>query len=106
MKQLKLFKIDEQTTGSLKSIAAEIRSLRRGAADDLIRIGRLLIAARAKVKHGQWGRWLRDEFAWSQDTAERFVAVTKMVDEGKIKIRAVRDSRCDIPLRIGAAFDL
>jgi hypothetical protein len=95
MKQLKqlglLNKNTKQPTVALKTIASEIKTLRKRVAADLIRIGRLLIVPRATVAHGEWGPWLRDEFDWSQDTAERYIGVVKMLDEGKLEIRSVRN---------------
>src|SRR5215831_4143288 len=80
MKQLGLHsKNGKQPALPLKTIASEIKTLRKRVADDLIRIGRLLIIAKATVAHGEWGPWLREEFDWSQDTAGRYIGVVKMV---------------------------
>jgi hypothetical protein len=59
----------------LVDIAQKIRGLRQRACEDVIEIGRLLLKAKKQIGHGQWGRWLTNEFAWSQDTAERFINV-------------------------------
>jgi len=74
-----------KASGSLDEIAAHIRELRQRTADDLVAIGRLLLRAKSDLEHGEWGDWLDREFAWSQDTASRLIAVAKMVDEGKFR---------------------
>jgi hypothetical protein len=63
------------------AIAKQIRALRQRSCEDLIKIGHLLIEAKSQLAHGEWGDWLRDEFAWSQDTAERFINVANVFEK-------------------------
>jgi hypothetical protein len=41
----------------------------------IIEIGVELIAASEEVPHGEWERWLKEEFDWSDRTARRYVSV-------------------------------
>lgn len=66
---------------SLAEAASRIRKLRERSCRDVIEIGRLLVEARAALEHGNWGSWLREEFCWSQDTAERFIRVFQVFGE-------------------------
>jgi hypothetical protein len=55
--------------------ADAIRALARRTARDIIEIGRHLAEAKKVAGHGNFLPWLEREFAWSEDTAERFIAV-------------------------------
>jgi Protein of unknown function (DUF3102) len=55
--------------------AEEIRGLLKRAARDIVTIGQKLIAVKARLKHGEWGEWLRDQFDWDERTARRFMSV-------------------------------
>jgi hypothetical protein len=63
--------------------AAEIRRLRKRAAEDIIEIGRLLTICKGIVGHGNWLDWLEREFSWTDKTAERFMAVAAAAEAGK-----------------------
>lgn len=43
----------------------------------IIEIGRELIAAKVKVGHGNWLRWLKEEFGWSHDVAAKYMRVAE-----------------------------
>jgi hypothetical protein len=59
-----------------------IRVLGKRVVGDIIEIGRRLIEAKRIVGHGNWLTWLEREFGWSDDTAERFMAINRL--QGKI----------------------
>ena len=44
-----------------------------------------------KLDHGQWLPWLKGEFGWSVDTAQRFMRVS-----GLVKNRTLRNLNMDI----------
>jgi hypothetical protein len=44
--------------------------------------GRDLIAVKAKLGHGMFGKWLKAEFGWSDQTAQNFMNAARLV-EGK-----------------------
>jgi hypothetical protein len=43
----------------------------------IIEIGRELIAAKAEVRHGEWLPWLKDEFGWTDMTAQNYMRVAR-----------------------------
>lgn len=65
----------------VNKFAARIHKLRQRTCEDVIAIGRLLIEAKAHLEHGEWCEWLRREFAWSRDTAERFTHVAAVFED-------------------------
>jgi hypothetical protein len=69
---------------SLDTIADDINQLERA---NIFDIGGLLIEAKAQCEHGQWMPWLETEFAWSADTAERYMKVARLGE----KFRTVRN---------------
>jgi hypothetical protein len=60
---------------SLCVIAAESHGLR---GQSLFQIGDLLSEAKDSCEFGEWREWLEDEFEWSHDTADRYIAVAKL----------------------------
>ena len=57
---------------------AEINRLGRRMISDAIEIGRRLHACKGMVGHGNWGRWLKEEFDWSEQAALNFIRVYEM----------------------------
>jgi hypothetical protein len=55
----------------LACAAARIRALGRRVIADVIEIGRLLADCKDQCGHGNWLPWIKREFGWSADTAER-----------------------------------
>lgn len=47
----------------------------RRMAEDIIAIGKELIAVKARLPHGLFGDWLQHHFAWSERTARRLMEV-------------------------------
>jgi hypothetical protein len=61
-----------------RSAAAEIKTLMRRTAEDILRVGHLLIEMSAsKLGHGNFLPWLGAEFEMSQSTAYNFIAVAE-----------------------------
>jgi hypothetical protein len=77
----------------LSEAAAEIRRLGKAAVADLVEIGRLLAACKAQLSHGDWLRWLKREFKWSDQTARNFMHLYAMAAESKTVLNL------DLPLR-------
>lgn len=68
------------TNRTLAVIADDIRSALKFDTANAIRIGNLLIEARAKVKkHGRWLPWLKQEFSISDRTAQKYTKAAKFV---------------------------
>jgi hypothetical protein len=74
----------------LAAIAGDIHTLERR---NVFEIGKLLIEAHDACEHGEWGNWLDREFDWSDDTAGRYMAASRLAD----KFRTVRNLK--IPAR-------
>jgi hypothetical protein len=72
------------TKRDLAAIAVDINTLERRSIFD---IGKLLIEARDVCEHGDWYAWLESEFDWSEDTAENYMAASRL----GAKYRTVRD---------------
>jgi hypothetical protein len=68
---------------SLDSIADDIHKLERGCIFD---IGDLLIEAKAQCKHGEWTKWIWDNFEYTGSTAQRYMKAAKLA----AKYRTVR----------------
>jgi hypothetical protein len=58
--------------------ADAIRKYAKRAVDDVLEIGRRLAEAKTILGHGNWLPWLEREFGWSEDTAERLIAIYKL----------------------------
>ena len=58
---------------NLPQLELEIRFYLGQTAQNIIEVGKRLIAAKALVAHGQWQQWLNDNFQLSQNTAGRFM---------------------------------
>lgn len=58
----------------------EIHERTRRARQDMIAVGQRLIEVKAQLGHGQFGNWLKAEFAWSDQTALNLMNVARMGD--------------------------
>ncbi|MDP9362635.1 MAG: DUF3102 domain-containing protein [Chloroflexota bacterium] len=80
--------LDPETRALVQEQRDVIRRHAATAAHSILRMGVALIAVKEGLPHGQFGRWLEAEFAWSQDTAERHMAVARAFDGVEIPQRA------------------
>ena len=69
--------LDCETRIVVQQKTGEIKSLLGKTALSIVAIGRKLIEVKGKLNHGLFGSWLDQEFAWSEDTAERFTRVAR-----------------------------
>ncbi|MEA2757309.1 MAG: hypothetical protein QOJ54_3598 [Aliidongia sp.] len=67
---------------ALRAEAKNLRTCRKGVTEGMLAIGAGLIRAKARLAHGDWGRWLDAEFGYSQRTARRFMLAAAWA-EGK-----------------------
>jgi len=63
----------ENKPTDLISLTAEIKFYVQQWGQNTIEIGKRLIAAKELVAHGEWGKWLEENFNLSQSTAQRFI---------------------------------
>jgi hypothetical protein len=68
----------------LKQRAEMIRLVVWRTAEDIMRIGEWLMEAKEGLKHGEWMRWLKAEFGWSDRTARSFMHVYECFKSEKI----------------------
>ncbi len=59
----------------LNKHADAIRAYAQRSVQDVIEIGRRLAEAKKMLGHGNFLPWIEREFAWSEDTAERLIAI-------------------------------
>jgi hypothetical protein len=82
--------LDPELAGEAQAAAERIRELSRTVCDQLIEIGKELIAQKRALGHGHFGDWLRAELDLSQDTAERLMRVATRFGDDQIP-HAVRN---------------
>lgn len=64
-------------TITLEDRANKIRQLQADVQRGIIAIGFELIAAKKEIEHGGWADWLKENFDWTQQTANRFMRVAE-----------------------------
>jgi hypothetical protein len=69
--------LDAVTSQFVQQQTGEIRILIKRTAQGIVEVGEKLISVKAKLGHGRFGDWLKAEFGWSWDTANRFMNVAK-----------------------------
>ncbi|HEU4328833.1 MAG TPA: DUF3102 domain-containing protein, partial [Roseiflexaceae bacterium] len=79
--------LDEVSRTVIQELTHGIRKRLERTAQAMIETGLDLAKVKARLAHGQWGRWLATEFDWSERTADNFIAVyTKFKDANVAKI--------------------
>jgi hypothetical protein len=84
--------LDAETSQFVQQTTDEIRTLIQRTREGIIETGQKLNEVKKRLKHGQFGDWLEAEFAWSWDTANRWMNVTNRLG-GKIPHGAEIDDR-------------
>jgi hypothetical protein len=85
---------------TIRALHARAKQNAKELVDIVVDIGKHLTRAKGLVGHGNWGAWLAEHFEWSEDSAERYMRLHRLVASGKIKIRTVRN------LPLAAAYAL
>src|SRR6476660_4382777 len=78
----------------LNEHAAEIYRLSKRIIADIIEIGRHLTEAKAEAGYGHFGQWLKQEFDWTDRTAQRFMNVYELSRSNPTRV-----SDLDLPMR-------
>lgn len=76
--------LDPKTRSVVQQCTFEIKSLTKRTTGDTIQIGQSLTLVKQRLRHGQYGEWLRAEFDWSEQTARQFVHVAQWAKTTKI----------------------
>lgn len=66
-----------QVADDLRCTAERIRQRLKKTLEDIIEVGNDLLAVKATLPHGQFGRWLRAEFGWSERMGQNFMRVAE-----------------------------
>jgi len=69
--------LDTETRNIVQMRTSEIRSLVDRQTQDTFDIGQKLLEVKARLGHGHFRTWLKLEFEWSHNTANRFMNVAK-----------------------------
>jgi len=69
--------LEPQDHDFIQQKTGEIKSLIKLSTQTIVEIGSKLIEVKGKLKHGQFGDWLKLEFDWSEPTAQRFMRVAR-----------------------------
>lgn len=83
--------VDKKEQRPLDVIAAELNSALKRETTDIIKIGGLLVEAKAQLPHGEWLSWVTEHFPLSKSTVANYVNAYKFAVEfptvGNLKIR-------------------
>src|ERR1051326_6685695 len=69
--------LEKKVAEKVQSAAERIRQSMKRTIESIIEVGNDLIAAKEALPHGRFGHWLRAEFAWTERTAQNFIAVAE-----------------------------
>lgn len=69
--------MNEITTAEINRLTTEISILKQQTAQNIIEIGKRLIAVKEMLPHGEWGKWLEEKVEFSQEHARRFMKIAK-----------------------------
>lgn len=71
--------LSPEVSGKVRAATERIKLRMHRTAEDIVAIGRDLIAAKAALPHGRFGDWLAIEFGMSASTATKFMQVAEML---------------------------
>lgn len=64
-------------TTEIDRLTTEILMLKAQTAQNIIEIGKRLIAVKESLPHGEWGKWLKEKVDFSHTSANRFMQVAR-----------------------------
>jgi hypothetical protein len=68
-------KLEPAARDVAKASAERIKAKVKKTVEDIIDVGNELLAVKQVLEHGQFLKWLKGEFGWSERTARNFMAV-------------------------------
>lgn len=95
LQQLNIFdyqQLDPPTRKTVSRLTDELHLLVKRTAEDICFIGQKLIEVKGLLGRGKFGDWLKHEFDWSHDTANRFMAVARRFQNTQIAEYAIAPS--------------
>jgi hypothetical protein len=69
--------LQPKTAEKVKEAAERIRQTVKRSIEDVITVGKDLLAVKEELDHGQFGRWLKAEFGWGERMAQNFMSVAE-----------------------------
>lgn len=72
-----LITTQDNSATNLPQLEVEIKFYLGQTAQNIIEVGKRLIAAKSLVAHGQWQVWLNDNFSLTERTARRFMQISE-----------------------------
>ena len=72
--------LDSSMADRLKEAAEEIRACQRRQSLSIVKIGIKLISVKTSLDHGHFGSWLRQEFGWSERTAQNYMRAAEVFE--------------------------
>jgi hypothetical protein len=69
--------LEAKTAEKVKEAADRIRETVKRTLEGIIEVGNQLLGVKEALPHGQFTRWLRAEFGWTERTARNFMAVAE-----------------------------
>src|SRR5947209_6598139 len=69
--------LEPKVAGELREKAAKIRERVRRTLEEIIEVGKDLLAVKDALPHGQFGPWMKSEFGWAERMAQNFMAVAQ-----------------------------
>jgi Protein of unknown function (DUF3102) len=75
--------LDQELANSLRTTARQIRAQVTGLITGIIKTGRMLLDAKAKLEHGQFTDWVENEIGCSVRTAENYMRAATLANECK-----------------------
>ena len=73
--------LDDDSRQFIQQQTGEIRGLMKRTAQGIVEIGQKLIEVKEKLGHGRFLGWLQAEFAWTDETARRFMNVAQEIGQ-------------------------
>jgi hypothetical protein len=69
--------LETEVAEQAQSAAARIREKVKRTVEDIIEVGKDLLAVKEALPHGAFGRWLKAEFGWGERMAQNFMSVAE-----------------------------
>lgn len=73
--------VDPETRDLLLQASEEITRRMKRSLEDIIAMGKRLLAIKTVLPHGQFGQWIKLEFGWTARTARNLMAVAHQFGE-------------------------
>jgi len=73
--------LDEGDREFVEAAEGRIENRVKRTVEDIIAVGQELIAVKERLKHGEFGKWLKARFGWTRMTAHRLMNVAERFGE-------------------------